>query len=110
MLVLALHMQLALGAHVGVQLALMLALHVQVLEPMLLFLHRGMLPADRLPRPLIVLWRGLLTPLHTLQGLRNLEPDTGAMIRSSASLHSTSYLVKWSHAPCFLLQGNRDLS
>lgn len=71
------HLPLMLAFHVSIQmtrwarmsfwLALMLALHVRVLEPSLL-LHKWLLPADWLPRPLVLRWRQLrlLRSLHTL--------------------------------------------
>lgn len=68
MRVLALHMELTLRAHVPVRMVLMRALHVGVWRPML-WLHRGLLPANWLPRPLIMHGRQLrlLSSLHALQ-------------------------------------------
>ena len=69
MRMLALHVELTRRGHVRVLLALMRALHVGVWKPMLC-LHRGLLPADWLSRPLIMHGRGLrlLSSLHALQG------------------------------------------
>ena len=60
-----------LGAHVYVQLALMLALHVRVLLHPTLVFHGWLLPADGLPRPLILgrRWLRLWTSVHALQDI-----------------------------------------
>lgn len=60
-----------LGAHVCVQLALMLALHVRVLLHPTLVFHGWLLPADGLPRPLILgrQWLRLWTSVHDLQDI-----------------------------------------
>ena len=63
---LALHVGLAMRAHVRVQLALMRAVHALPMLQAMLLVH-GRRPANGLPGPLALRRRGLLAPVHPLK-------------------------------------------